>query len=649
MSLAAQPEAPESILATLARWQSRIEAAKTKWEPDFERMKMNMRFAMGYQWPGQTDLDCDQYVSNITLRSVNMKVASLYARNPKAIARPRKRLEYMVWDEKRESLALAIMRGGADVESAAIIEDYWQGSQLKVMLERIARTLEAVYQYQIDRHEPEFKKQMKRLVRRAVITGVGFVRLRFERQFESSITSNRDDNVVTMARQAQEILERIIEGEVHPTDAEAEQLRVLQLAMSQQPEARLMTERLVFDFPPATSIIVDPSCESLHDFVGADWIVQEYVMPIRECNEYFEVDVQQPTVESKPNPALPAGQPEDALIEVWEVFDKRTQTCFFMANGHKDYLAPPQPVYPRLHRFWPVFALTFNDIESECGEDSTIYPPSDVQLLKSAQREWNRTREELRNHRNANRPKYVTPSGSLTEQDLSNLESTPSSGIIQLQSLQPGQKAGDVLQPVQHVPVDPTLYDITSLKEDVMFTTGQQEANLGPAPSNVTATVGTIAEQSRLSVTSSNVDDLDEFLSDLAKAGGETLMLNMQLETVKAIAGPGAVWPETDRELFANEVMLEIEAASSGRPNRAVEIANFERMAPLLAQAGANPMFLVREGVKRLDDRLDVDEAFPLLPAANPMVQPQGNMEGSAQPLQTLPSESPVPLVGHNQ
>lgn len=631
---------PESILATVTKWQTRIEAAKQRWHADFERMRMNMRFATGYQWPGQTELDCEQCVSNVTLRAVNQKVSTLYARNPKAIARPRQRLDYMVWDEERESLALAIMRAGADVESAAIIEDYWQGSQLKVMLKRIARTLEVLYQYQIDRHEPEFKKQMKRLVRRTVITGVGFVRLRFEREFESSISSNRDDNVITLARQAQEILERVIEGEVQPDEADAERLRVLQLALSREPESRVKSERLVFDFPSATSIIVDPDCESLHNFIGADWIVQEYIMPVQECNEYFEVDVQKPTTVTRLNSTSVA--PEEALIEVWEVFDKRTQTSFFIANGHKDYLSPPQPVFPQLHRFWPIFALSFNDIEFESGDDSTIYPPSDVQLLKSAQREWNRTREELRNHRNANRPKYVTPANTLTESDMKNLEIVPSSGIISLQSLQPGQRASDVLQPLQHAPIDPSLYDITPLKEDIMFTTGQQEANLGPAPANVTATVGTIAEQSRLSVTSSNVDDLDDLLSDLAKAGGETLLLNMQLETVKAIVGPGAVWPETERELFANEVLLEIEAASSGRPNRAMEIANFERMAPLLAQAGANPMFLVREGMKRLDDRLDVNEAFPLLPAPNPM-------QGSAQPLQTLQSESPVPLVGHQQ
>jgi hypothetical protein len=118
----------------------------------------------------------------------------------------------------------------------------------------------------------------------------------------------------------------------------------------------------------------------------------------------------------------------------------------------------------------------------------------------------------------------------------------------------------------------------------------------------------------------------------------------MSLQTVQNIAGPGAAWSEMNKELFANEVLLEIEAASSGRPNKAVEIANYERIAPLMLQAGANPQFLLRDGIKRLDDRLDVEAALPLAGAQLPV-----SPASPDQPLQQLPSEAPMPLVGHNQ
>ena len=50
-------------------------------------------------------------------------------------------------------------------------------------------------------------------------------------------------------------------------------------------------------------------------------------------------------------------------------------------------------------------------------------------------------------------------------------------------------------------------------------------------------------------------------------------MREMSLPSVQKIVGIGAVWPELSREEIANEVLLEIEAGSMGRPNQAQEIA----------------------------------------------------------------------------
>jgi len=78
-------------------------------------------------------------------------------------------------------------------------------------------------------------------------------------------------------------------------------------------------------------------------------------------------------------------------------------------------------------------------------------------------------------------------------------------------------------------------------------------------------------------------------------------------------------------------------------------------MASLLLQAGSNPHFLIREGVKRLDDRLSLEEAFPMaggplaLPPQQPVAAAPATAVGPSQPLQQIPSEVNVPLVGHQQ
>jgi hypothetical protein len=71
------------------------------------------------------------------------------------------------------------------------------------------------------------------------------------------------------------------------------------------------------------------------------------------------------------------------------------------------------------------------------------------------------------------------------------------------------------------------------------------------------------------------------------------------------------VWPELTAREIANEVMLEIEAGSTGKPNMAAELRNLERVLPYIIQIpGINPAWLAKEVLKRMDDKLDLDAAL---------------------------------------
>jgi hypothetical protein len=662
-------EQPESTLAAVRLWTARILAAKRRWEADFKRMRGNMDFAAGIQWAGQTELDEERYVANMTLRTINQKVSSLYARDPKAIARRRKRLDYSIWDGKIEGLQQALIGAQQDdVASMALVVDYTEGRRLRDMVDRIGRTLEIVYQYYCDICQPGFKRQMKSLVRRVATCGVGYVRLNFERNQENAIgATDTETTIVDLIRRAKAILMAVADDEIVPESPKLQELKELLVGISacqQSGATEDIQERLVFDFPASTSVIVDPRCRALEGFVGANWVALEYMLPLQEVNEFFEVDIkkgisgatfytaegEQKTAEPPSTPSVDL--PEKDLVCLWEVFDHRTKSTFFLVNGHKDYVQPPGPVYPYLNGFWPLFALCFNAIETEPSAKSTIFPPSDVQLVKSSQREWNRTRNALRNHRSQNAPKYVTGAGWLTEADKEKLANAKPGEVIELQGIPPGSDVGKLLAPFLHAPIDPTLYDTIPLQQDMLFIIGNMEATQ-PASNKATATAASINEQSRQQVVSSNVDDLDDFLSTLAEAAGQVLLREVSEETVRRIVGPGALWPPPgENEDFINELYLDVIAASSGRPNKAVEIANFTQIAPILSAAGANPQFIVREALKRLDDRLEPDEAFgsgpsPVASMGPPPEQPKANGKPSngaiaprqqgQNPAQTIP------------
>lgn len=665
----------QSKRSAVRRWQERVKNAKRKWEPDFKRMRMNMEFTAGMQWPSMQTIDGEQYVCNWTVQNVNQKVASLYARNPQADVRKRKRRLFQVWDEKLETLAEAVQKatilagmGMGDPASEAIILDFEQGRQIEQMIDKVCDTLKILYQYEIDSCRPEFKEQMKQAVRRAVICGVAYGRPIFKREAAPVLSSvDVRQSLTDRAKRAKLILDKIEQGELEESDPQLDTLRSLFASMqtsTQGQDEYGLPEQLVYDFPTATSIIPDERCRSLKEFVGARFVAQEYLLPIEEINAFFETnikpsgDVTKYSEAGEMETASPSTDTKDTAKKpiacLWEIFDYTTKTHCFVCDGHKDYVVEPEALEPCVSGFYPLFALTFNDIESADGTKTSIYPPSDVQLVKHVQKEWNRSREGLRKHRKANQPNYVVPDGHLTKQDKESLMEAEPNQVIELQGLPLGTEPGKILQPLMKVPIEPELYDTQHLAEDMQLAGRVQEANLGPAQPNVTATVGTIAEQSRMTVSSSNVDDLDGFLSRMARAGMEMLLRDMSVETVKHIVGPGAVWPVQQREDFINAIDMEIQAASSGRPNKAIEIANMERLAPYMMQAGANPMAMLREFVKRLDDRLDPKDFFPVpgLPSG-PQGQQQGTQTGGSnsgqvaakQPLPQIGSGQPVPLV----
>ena len=297
-------------------------------------------------------------------------------------------------------------------------------------------------------------------------------------------------------------------------------------------------------------------------------------------------------------------QKSPALYRVWEVFDKADRHESILCEGYCDYIVEPAAPKLEVEGFWRLFVLSFNPIEHE----EELFPPSDVYDLRHPQMEYNQSRQALREHRVANRPLYATEKGKLDESDKDVLQSRPANGVVELNALLGGQKIDDVLQAVKPVPIDFALYDTGPVLEDVLRSVGEQEARIG-GTSGATATETTVAEGARRDSLASNVDDVDECLTSIARATGQVMFAHLGQETVIEIVGPGAVWPELDREQIAKEVLLSVKSGSTGRPNKASELANRERAMPFLIQMpGLNPTPIAKDYLELLD--IDVEQAI---------------------------------------
>lgn len=635
------PQVDPSRAALVQELLAEVCEARTHWGKDFKRMRANMKFASGKQWPSQAE-DDPRYVANITQRVLKTSVSSLYAKNPTVVATRRRKLDYKVWDGKPETAMIAqqtvqaAQAGMIDPEMAQlavagameILFDIQAGTQRRHMQQRIADTLIMVINYYIDECSPGFKLQMKNLVRRARTTGVGYIKLGFQREMDLSEKQSAEikdfaERLAAIGRMRADLTD----GEADPLGPETERLRLAIEAIKSEPEV-IIREGILWNFPQATRIIPSISTEKLMGWIGTEWIAEEIMLTPNRVKEVYGVDLGQSFQAYKATRGAPQStahrktdKKENGLACVLEFYDKRTGLVCVMAEGYPDFLVEPSSPKIFIEQFFPYFAVTFNDIESE----DEVFPKSDVELLKHIQMEYNRKKEAERQHRIANRPLYAAAAGAFEEEEQKSLAGHQAHDVIVLNGLEKGRPVSDLLQPVQKIGVDPNLYETMSTFQDMQRVTGNQEANLGGTGSS-TATESNIAEGTRQGTLNLDADDLDEMLTAVMRAAGQVALTELSAETVTEIVGPGAVWPQLSRAEIAKEMWLEIKAGSSGRPNQARDAATFERIYPLLLQIpGINPRWLAERAIRIADDDVSIEDAIaegmPAIMAQNRMAQ----------------------------
>lgn len=607
----------------------------------------------------------DRYTANVILRHIQQRTATIYGKNPTFVARRKKRLYSTVWDgtlaqleTAKQTLATAAqaMAGQPSLDPAtgmampappppppdqmltaqAIVQDAQQAMELEDQLTKIGETLEIVFQHELDEQPVPFKVSMKGTVRRALTASVGYVKVGFQRvmgmrpEVEAEL-ADMSEQLATIERLGADLAD----GETPPESPEAEQLRLAIQGLQASGPDLILREGLTFTYPYSTAIIPSMTCQQLRGFVGADWVAEEYLLTADRIKEIYHVDIRAGAGSSMTNSVNPGldvrgtvsgarayieqpwqrarrgndggdSRDENTRFCVWDIYNKADGLVYTVCDGYPDFLTEPAPPETWMSRFYPWFPFVTNELYDE----QSLFPPSDVSLIRDMQLEINRARQGLREHRRAARPMTITRKGVLEAEDRLALETRQINAVVELQGLPEAAKVEDALAAWSGPQINPVLYETQAAYEDILRVVGMQEANLG-GTSGATATESQIAEGSRVSSTSSVIDDLDEMMTDLARTCGEILFDQLSIDTVRAIAGPGALWPEMSKAEIAKEIYLDIEAASSGRPNQAQQIQNASQIFPLLMQIpGLSPEWMAREMIRRMDDKLDLTDAF---------------------------------------
>lgn len=647
------PEPNAGRRALLNQIQDDVRRSRSHWRPVFERMYDDMNFTMGLQWPDSSLWKRNEnYVVNICLRHVQQLTATLYAKNPTVSAKVRKRILNTVWDGTFQSLQAAMQAlamNPMDPNAQAVFADAQSVKQTEELLRRMGQTLEIVYNYNIEEQTIPFKRMMKHTVRRAIITGVGYVKVGFQRVTTRDPSGARPvadmrERIDTAARQVLDYMD----GEIKPDSAQAADMSLTIQALAEEPEI-VVREGLIIDYPDSNMIIPDRQCRHLSSFMGCRRVTEQFMLTMAQIEEIYGVDVStgytayksvgmvgidstnttagdQSGMQAYVEASMKGGRAvannddkSDSFACVWETYDRSTGLVYVTCDGYQDFLREPASPDVKTDRFWPWHAYLLN----ETYHVETPYPVSDITLIRDMQRDINTARQGLREHRHAARPKTLVSAGALDDEDKTKLQNHPANAVIELNGLVPGQDAKNLLFPWEGPGVDPNLYETKSAMDDVLRVVGVQQANLGGV-SGATATETSIADASRVSSVDASMDDMDDLLSQIARVSSQILLLNVSTDTVQQIAGPGAVWPEASALEVAEELYLQVQAGSSGRPDQAREVRVMSQIAPILLQVpGINPEWLARQMLQRLDDRASLDNAFaegmPSIMALNAM------------------------------
>lgn len=623
------PEAPENEKALAEEILKSVKEDEKKWETSFKRMRADMKFVR-MQLPSEK-IDDERAKVNVTQRHIKQRVAQLYAKDPTFVAKRKARLDFAMWDGKQSTLqkAAAEMQAGmVSPETQMLLQDVQETLKRRSMLDGVGKTLEVLLRNALDEQQPPFKSQAKQLVRRAVVCSVGYVKVGYQRQLEKRPdTEYRLPDLTPRVAQAEVLMADQADQKFEPESARAAELEVVTTAL-QADQDRIVREGLVYDYPSPLRIIPDRNCTLLAPgFPGSRRVSEYFMLTPDQIKAIYSVDIgDKYTCFSE---ARTGGFQErssndsKSMAKVWEVYDKVDGVVYTLCEGYEGFLEPPKaPPLPYLETFFPWLPLVLNALEEE-GE---IFPESDVRLMRPIQREINRKAEAIRQARIASRPLYLAKKGALSEDDQNLLANHEAHDVVELEGVDASTAVDKIFQPFPKVGVDPNLYETGTDVTFLGLIVGASEAQLGATNSD-SATANSISENNRLEGTASDIDELDDFLSLLARVSSQVLLRESSPETVKRVVGPGAVWPDLNPEEVAEEIYLDVEAGSSGRPNKARDLANFERAAPFLLQVpGITPEWLAKFVLNLLDSRIDLDEALtyglPSITTMNRSTQP---------------------------
>jgi hypothetical protein len=435
------------------------------------------------------------------------------------------------------------------------------------------------------------------------------------------------------------------------------------------------------DFIKTERMQVSPDVEFVADYLDADWCGNEIYISkadaisrfprltdedMREAKLYYQNAPKELTTRDVDN-ILPQGQltaadaegmtsnssdpeayPFVRSVEIWDRTEKRIYTLLEgVKKWAKEPFAPPYPT----SRFYPYFGLFFYEV------DGQRHPQSLSWRLYKLQDEYSCTRSNFRLSRERAIPATIFDSTSMEESEVRKIQEAKQQEFIGVRPSDPSKPIGNNFTPKPVSAIDPRLYDTTPIIQDMERMSGVQEALQASISAGMpkTATEASIQQSGTNARTTSDRDQLEWMLTDMAQYATEQALEALQIRDAQRICGPAAYWPHgMDIDDLFTLCEITIDAGSTGKPRQQMDQQAWGVILPQIQQTikdieqalamGNKPLAsalteLVKETMLRFGDDTDVERFIPQVP-------PPGS-PGAGAPPHSPPAKVTVQLKGN--
>lgn len=595
------------------KWNKRISSARAYWDKFHKRVRHNRKTVAGFDWSKDPDSkDFYKLRANLIQGTITAVLPNIYARNPEISATP-----------------------------------LYKAENLKLL----CKTLETVTNRYLDM--ARLKHRAKATVRSAITSSFGVVKVMYQKDIKAdpiiqSRINDTQQNILEVERLIAEIDDP---DQCADLEANREQLNQTMAALREQVEV-VAAEGLVIDRVLTDNLLVDPSVCEFWDYLDAGWIAQ--VIPMKRADaestygmkldkaKAYQDNQQMPKKEGRIASGS-ASLDEDQQIAIIEIWDKTSQRIYTMAEGCDYWLREPYSPAKAGERWYPFFLLPYQVV------DGQFVSPSLVDLTEKLQDEHNEARDGFNKHRELCKPGWIAGS-EVSEKTIKRFADSELGEITIIDT--EGKPLSQVIVARDHPKMDPMVYDTASVRYDWEQVTGLQDAARSTVVKPKTATEASILNQSLSGRVSEFRDQVEDWLQEIAQYSAQILLQELTPEQVERIMGPSDVevietggvpmqvpiksydWPVLTRDQVFEMVEMKIRAGTTGAPDKLEQQENWAKALPVIQQLvtqimqvqaqgmDAEPLInLLRETLRRFDDRLDVEQFIPKR-MATPMPAP---------------------------